>query len=68
MCSCLISGSRLWFVLRPPEFIGAFIAYEKEKVFVFHLHGNFKCQQLPYPEQGPYSPQPQQERFSEGMG
>lgn len=53
MCSCLISGSRLWFVPRPPEFIGAFIAYEKEKVFVFHLPGNFKCQQLPYPEQGP---------------
>jgi hypothetical protein len=42
--------------LTSPEFIGAFIASERERVLAFHLHGNYKCQQLVFPEQGPTPP------------
>lgn len=46
------------FVSRPPGLLEPLLPLRKR------THGNFKCQQLIYPEQGLYHPRPQQERFS----
>lgn len=57
-----------WFALRSPEFTGASLASEREKVLAFQLHVNCKCQPLTYPKGTHVTQNCPRERFSRGHG